>query len=1121
MGGYPDGKFQPTKSITRAESISVLDRVIGVLYNEAGTYGATEKKTLQNQNVTINTKNVVLRNTIINGDLYLTKGIGDGHITLENVQVEGTTIISGGGENSIVIINSKLGRVIINVPDNKKVRLVAKGKTTVGRVEANTEAKLEETDLEGSGFNEVIIEVSQGAEVELAGDFEEIKIETPESKIKVQEGTIQNLIIQEEAENTKVDLVYGAKVKILTANTASQITGKGTIETANANEQGVIIQTKIKKIIVVENKTAQVNGQTITGIRIFKTSSEDKTAPRFIEEYPKAENVQVTRVDLVIKTNESGRAYYVVLENRANAPTAKQVKMGQDATGNDVEGNRKGTVELTANTQARVTIGGLEASTHYDIYVVAQDSKANLQARAIKLDVTTRAEEQASDEATLTALEVNPGRIDFDKETLTYNVYGVPNGTEIVEVTFTAVKGATTDVASPQEVEMEDGTGRFAVEVTAEDGTTKQIYIINFVEAEASASDEATLTTLVVKHGTIDFNKETLTYNVYGVPNGTEIVEVTFTAVEGATTDVASPQNVEMEDGTGRFAVEVTAEDGTTKQIYSINFVEAEELASDEANLTSLVVEHGTINFNQETLTYNDIEVPNGTANVEVNFTAVAGASTSVASPQTVNITEGTGAFSVEVTAEDGITKQTYIINFVEADPLASDEAEVTAYSFAEQTGAATINSGAGTIAIEVANGTEVSSLVATFALSEGATAEIGGTEQESGITTNDFTNPVTYTVTAEDGTTTKDWIVTVTEAPSDEAEITAYSFAEQTGVATINSGAGTIGIEVANGTEVSSLVATFTLSEGATAEIGATAQESGTTANDFTNPVTYTVTAEDGTITKDWVVTVTEAPSDEAEITGYSFAEQTGAATINSGAGTIGIEVANGTEVSSLVATFTLSEGATAEIGATAQVSATTANNFTNPVTYTVTAEDGTTTKDWIVTVTEAPSDEAEITGYSFAEQTGAASINSGAGTIGIEVANGTEVSSLVATFALSEGATVEIGATTQESGTTANDFTNPVTYTVTAEDGSTAKDWVVTVTEAPSAETEITGYSFAEQTGVATINSGAGTIAIEVANGTEVSSLVATFALSEGATVEIGATTQESGTTANDFTN
>ncbi|MDD2402469.1 MAG: hypothetical protein PHD60_09765, partial [Clostridia bacterium] len=220
---------------------------------------------------------------------------------------------------------------------------------------------------------------------------------------------------------------------------------------------------------------------------------------------------------------------------------------------------------------------------------------------------------------------------------------------------------------------------------------------------------------------------------------------------------------------------------------------------------------------------------------------------------------------------------------------------------------------------------------------------------------------------------------------------------------------------------------------------------------------------------------------SAEVEITGYSFAEQTGAATINSGAGTIAIEVANGTDVSSLVATFALSEGATAEIGATAQVSATTGNDFTNPVTYTVTAEDGTTTKDWVVTVTEAPSAEVEITGYSFAEQTGAATINSGAGTIAIEVANGTEVSSLVATFALSEGATAEIGATAQVSAITGNDFTNPVTYTVTAEDGTTTKDWVVTVTEA---ELEVTmvgaSWTSGESTEMERLGAGEGTVVV-----------------------------------------
>ena len=38
-------------------------------------------------------------------------------------------------------------------------------------------------------------------------------------------------------------------------------------------------------------------------------------------------------------------------------------QLGQDASGNDVEGNWQGTVNVIANTQTRVAIRGLEAST--------------------------------------------------------------------------------------------------------------------------------------------------------------------------------------------------------------------------------------------------------------------------------------------------------------------------------------------------------------------------------------------------------------------------------------------------------------------------------------------------------------------------------------------------------------------------------------------------------------------------------------------------------------------------------------------------------------------------------------------------------------------------------------
>ena len=451
------------------------------------------------------------------------------------------------------------------------------------------------------------------------------------------------------------------------------------------------------------------------------------------------------------------------------------------------------------------------------------------------------------------------------------------------------------------------------------------------------------------------------------------------------------------------------------------------------------------------------------------------------------------------------------------------------------QTGDADINSSLHTIDIEVEAGTNVTNLVATFTLSDGATAKVGDVGQESGVTANDFSSPVTYTVTAEDGTTIQDWVVTVTKAVvlNDETDILTYSFGTppQTGDAAINSSLHIIDIEVEAGTDVTNLVAMFTLSDGATAKVGDVDQESGVTANDFASPVTYTVTAEDGTTTQDWVVTVTKAVvlNNETDILTYSFGTppQTGDASINSSPHTIDIEVEAGTDISDLVATFTLSDGATAKVGDVEQESGVTANDFSSPVTYTVTAEDGTTTQDWVVTVTKAVvlNDETDILTYSFGmpPQTGDANINSTLHTIDIEVEAGIDVTDLVATFTLSDGATAKVGGVDQTSGTTVNDFSSPVTYTITAEDGTTTQDWVVTVTKAVvlNNETDILTYSFGTppQTGDASINSSPHTIDIEVEAGTDVTNLVATFTLSDGATAKVGDVDQESGVTANDF--
>ncbi len=468
----------------------------------------------------------------------------------------------------------------------------------------------------------------------------------------------------------------------------------------------------------------------------------------------------------------------------------------------------------------------------------------------------------------------------------------------------------------------------------------------------------------------------------------------------------------------------------------------------------------------------------------------------------------------------------------VSVAPFINNEAEILTYGFGTppQTGDATINATAKTIDIEVENGTDLTNLISTFTLSDGATAKVGSVAQVSGTTANDFTSPVTYKVTAEDGATTQDWVVTVTVAPNGETNILSFGFGipPQTQNSIINASLHTVQIRVESGTDLTNLVAMFTLSDGASAKVGSTEQISGTTSNNFSSTVTYQITAENGTTVQDWKVTVMEiiTLNDETKILTFGFGTppQTGEATINATANTIDIEVGFGTDLTNLISTFTLSDGAAAKVGTVNQVSGTAANDFSAPVTYSVTAEDGTTVANWVVTVTVAPNSETEIIDFAFATppQLSDAIINSTEKTIDIEVEYGTVLTNLISTFILSEGATAKVGTKAQISGISEMDFSNPVTYLITAEDGTTVQDWLVTVTVAPNIETDIIDFAFGTppQTGDATIDATAKTIEIEVKTGTDLTNLVSMFTLSDGATTKVGTVEQISGTTANDFT-
>jgi photosystem II stability/assembly factor-like uncharacterized protein len=626
------------------------------------------------------------------------------------------------------------------------------------------------------------------------------------------------------------------------------------------------------------------------------------------------------------------------------------------------------------------------------------------------------------------------------------------------------------------------------------------------------------------------------------VPYGTDVSNLvaTFTATGESVTVGSTVQesNVTPNDFTGPITYTVVPKKGTEK-IYTVSVsialstskeITAFSFRSDDNPLLSGDVT-GVINGAAISIT-----VPYGTdvtgliADFSSSGTSVAVGSAVQTSRTTVN--DFTGPTTYTVTAADSSTRE-----YTATVTIARNDAkEIIAFSFksvdnpvlaADVTGV--INGSA--ISLTVPYGTDVSGLITDFSTT-GVSVEVENAVQTSRTTANDFSGPVTYTVTADDSTT-RDYIVTVTIALNSAKSITAFSFrsadnavlsADVTGV--INGSA--ISLTVPYGTAVTGLIADFSTT-GASVEAGSVAQTSRITANDFSGPVTYTVTAEDST-TRDYTVTVTIALNSAKSIAAFSFrsadnavlsADVTGV--INGTA--ISLTVPYGTDVTGLIADFSTS-GASVAVGGIAQTSRITANNFTSPVTYTVTAEDSTT-RDYTVTVTIALNSAKNITAFSFrsadngvlsADVTGV--IN---GTIiTLTVPYGTDVTGLIADFSTT-GASVAVGGVLQTSRITSNDFTGHVTYTVTADD-STTLDYTVVVNISPSGSKNITAFSFrtADNPGLAadiigTINGV--NISLTVPWGTDVTDLVATFSTS-GQSVIVGGVTQVSGATANDFT-
>ena len=187
------------------------------------------------------------------------------------------------------------------------------------------------------------------------------------------------------------------------------------------------------------------------------------------------------------------------------------------------------------------------------------------------------------------------------------------------------------------------------------------------------------------------------------------------------------------------------------------------------------------------------------------------------------------------------------------------------------------------------------------------------------------------------------------------------------------------------------------------------------------------------------------------------------------------------------VVTSTTSSPNATIDVNGTGAISGTGFGPIAllvgpNPITVTVTAANGGTTRTYVVIVTRAPSSNADLGNLSAATGGGAniplnpAPFNgatvSYSGTVAHEVVSGT-----VTATAADTAATIVVNGSAVASGSPAGPFVlnvgaNVFTVTVTAQDGTTVKSYTVTIVRAPL--TGIAGVVYNDVNGNARLDGG-----------------------------------------------
>lgn len=316
IGGYPDGSFKPTNTITRAEVVTILNNMVTVYKNSAGAGDYANLGSISG-NALINTAGGEIKSLKTSGDMYITEGVGSGSAALRDSTVSGTLVIRGGGTNTITVANSTVGAILMNSKTNPLIK-ISGGST--GDISLNNSCTLE---LKGS----TVKYDDAAGRLTFSGDFDKIVQNSGGSFSATVDGTTYKIFPRSTID--EVVLSSGCVVDDMQTNNDLDISGTGTIEKLRINAEFVNIASS------VDVDTDDISAPNGVDLKIGSgewvgTGSGITQSGKYTVTY----NMNTGSLKSNVSKTDTGGTIYLLDRNDVNPPKSGQYLYGW-STGND------------------------------------------------------------------------------------------------------------------------------------------------------------------------------------------------------------------------------------------------------------------------------------------------------------------------------------------------------------------------------------------------------------------------------------------------------------------------------------------------------------------------------------------------------------------------------------------------------------------------------------------------------------------------------------------------------------------------------------------------------------------------------------------------------------------